>query len=392
MQLSRDDGLPQKVCRKCEAMLVQLFVFKRKCIKSHDLVRGLFQSIADKATTTTVRSESNDENFEVKVAIIPSKTQSDDKFKDKEALKLQEILREERNNDESIKTQPAEHSTTKNDENLDNADENIDNDDEKSIDSKDISSALPANLELLNTSNDDEIDGTCEYCGECFTTKSSFDTHMERHTVLRPLILSTINFYRCSQCLTIFLDTDSFQAHINLEESCIKSAQPNDNDEYYDYQYLNEVEDASIRLYSGHGKSNKCVCDICSSEFDTVLTFSQHFDKTHPTHLLNDTEYFQAERSHNCSSCESSDKNLQSTLHHIYFHQSELACTSDECNERFTAFSILYEHVMKKHRNCVPGVVDVCAYCQYAAKTANDLIEHKRKYCVKRKFQCHYCG
>lgn len=385
LQLSRDDCLPQRVCRKCKAILVQSFAFKRKCIKSHDLVRGLFQSIDDKTTTTTttVRSEPNDENFEVKVAIITSKTQNDHKLNNEEAVKIEP---EEGITENSVEMEHTAIPTT-------NDDKSIGNNAEKSIDYNGISSVLPTDSEVLDTSNDEEIESACEYCGECFTKKSTLDTHMERHTVLRPLILSAANFYRCGRCLTIFLDDDSFQAHLDLDESCTKSAIPNDNDEYYDYQYLNEVEEAGIRLYSGHGNSNKCVCDICSSEFGNVLAFSQHVDETHPTQFLSsDTEYFQAERSHNCSLCESSDKNLQSTLHHIYFHQNELACTSSDCSERFTAFSILYEHVMKKHRICVPGVVDVCAYCQYAARSSSELIEHKRISCEKRRFECQYCG
>lgn len=237
----------------------------------------------------------------------------------------------------------------------------------------------------------EELPFSCIHCTERFKVKKEYDSHMERHEFFEILILSAFDFYRCSLCLAIFLDFEGYKQHTIHRIGCIEFDPLVDDDPS---NCVDGVDQSIIRLFSAHpiARTQFIQCDVCSLKFADADTFRTHFDDSHSYGLFANAMpeyYLQPHCQHYCGVCGMSQRNLPSTLLHVFYHQMMFECWGANCTARFPNFSELYEHVMKSHQ--IPNIDSVCPYCQYAAKTSQNMYEHKKKFCPKRDIRCHFC-
>lgn len=228
----------------------------------------------------------------------------------------------------------------------------------------------------------------CEYCDETFNNYDDIELHSNQHNELLPYLLASVDFYRCSRCLFVFLSIDDLAEH-SKGQNC-ESAEDIDR-----VEYLDECDGnlPSIRLFSCSKNPNNhlYVCDVCQLEFEQLIDFRNHFDVFHSNNTEQNIGYLLIETPHFCGICKNGSplENLKSALHHVYFHQREYKCPVDNCMIAFTHFKDLYRHTIDEHsliRNYD------CPYCSYSAKSKDELTVHSQKSCKARNFECNECG
>lgn len=214
-------------------------------------------------------------------------------------------------------------------------------------------------------------------------------SHQKQHAKIMPALLGSMDFFRCSKCLTAFPFIESLLEHVDADEGCQQSLELNRADTCTDYQYL--ANDPMIRLFSTckNTDSNTFSCSLCILDFEDLLAFQTHFDEEHLSNSDCLPEYFYTELAHTCGICESVFKNLKDCLHHIYFHQAEYTCMENDCDHVASTFSLLYFHMIRGHTNTNTFE---CTHCTYDAKNNADLKEHQRSKCPARNVKCDICG
>lgn len=233
------------------------------------------------------------------------------------------------------------------------------------------------------------IETTLTECEYCFDQIESADEHKKQHNDLMPLILTSIEFYRCSRCLIVFPSIDSFSEHFITKEIC---EIPEELD-CLNYQYLDDVDsnDLPIRLYSccKNPENASYTCEICREEFIELLTFREHFTNSHLENTEQNICSLLVDTPHVCGCCGKIKQNLRSALQHVYFHENEFRCPIDDCNMVYVTLAELHEHVIDNHSLIVSYS---CIHCLYLAKDKDDLKMHKQKSCSARNFECNECG
>lgn len=227
----------------------------------------------------------------------------------------------------------------------------------------------------------------CEYCSEQ-VPEPLVKSHLKQHMKVMPWILGSMDFFRCSRCLTAFPFIESLMEHVDAEDMCQQSTELDKIDTCTDYQYL--ANDPTIRLFSTckNIDGNTFSCNLCVSDFVDLFSFRVHFEEEHLSNLDCHPEYLHIELAHTCGICDSSFKNLKDCLHHIYFHQAEYACMENDCDHVASSFSLLYSHLIGGH---APRSFE-CMHCTYQAKNGNELKEHQRSACPARNVKCEICG
>lgn len=360
--------------------MIEAFTFKQKSKKSHDLLRSLLRLQVDGSVqplSTERRSlHTQTPNTGIQESQSLSKVTKSIvqiECKNELACEIIEELEEEPEEageiEEDVQAWPVIY--------LENSENNALLNDSTELD----------NVEAQNDNLTDFSDmAACEYCCEQ-VDPSQLSVHSKQHNQLLPLLLSSIEYYRCSRCLSIFLCDDDLLVHMEADDLCDLSEELSKEDSCVDYQYL--LCDSPIHLISccKNIDSNTYSCRFCILDFVDFASFKAHFDEDHLIGSDANAEYMRSELIHSCGVCKISFKNLQDTLHHIYFHQVEYCCPY-ACEASSITFGSLYTHFIQTHSDSKVN----CQYCSYETKDQDDLREHQRTLCAGRRFKCKLCG
>lgn len=356
IHLANNDGMPQNICIKCETTMVEAFIFKQKSKKSHDLLKGFIKSSKHEVESNIIqverKSQSTQTHYCDDMKIIESNCQSfecieeDEEFED--GTPIIECKQQDRKSSENFDEEEFENRKELSEENM----------------------------------------FICEVCCEKIS-KSIQQVHSNEHNRIMPLLLSSMEFFRCSRCLMVFPHCDLLFEHVNTEELCERSTELKKEDAYTDYQYSidmsNELEIRLISTCRNIGSSTFS-CTLCILDFEEYVGFCEHFRKIHLTNLKTYPEYIRSYLAHKCGVCKKTFKSLSLCLAHSYFHQISYACAINNCNHVTNAFDSLYIHLVREHSN------NYCKYCSFQAKSKVDLKKHQRSLCSAREMKCEHCG
>lgn len=371
-QVSENDNYPRNICKRCESALFEAFIFKQKSIKSHNLLQKVLKNSQEVDESDPIcmllpsdrKSESTQTGDDEQIFLVNEEVDSKEIKNDSLCVYAEE---ETESNEAFQWVYVAENEPeNENDECAVTIEEN-------SVKTIDESSDVVA--DLIEAHN-------CEYCCEQIP-QSIQETHSKQHTDILPSILSSMEFFRCSQCLKTFLHINSLLEHVDTEP-CERSSEFCKKDGCIDYQYLT---DPTIRLFSSHKNADGTFsCNLCVLDFENLETLHGHFGRDHLTNFS--SEYMHPELAHTCGTCEIAFPTLQDCLHHLYFHQSEFVCPQENCEQITNSFATLYYHFTNGHSTESLE----CSYCSYAAKNSFDLRQHQRGSCAARSFKCDVCG
>lgn len=235
----------------------------------------------------------------------------------------------------------------------------------------------------------------CDYCKKNFNNSDEFKTHMNDHLEILPIILTSTNFFRCSQCRLVFPSAEHLLNHFDNTELCTEIKNANSDDNCIDYQYLSDPITENMhysRMFSCYKyEENVYACELCDDTFENILHFVEHFNDLH---LINNEtcEELYAETlhlNHYCGMCNKSCLNLKDIMFHVYFHQTIFFCPFLDCSNCYMKFPFLNRHITREHSI---NTEYTCPHCNYVAPDYISFKLHSRKICTERKFKCSYCG
>lgn len=352
--------MPANLCRKCEVLLIECYIFKEKCQKSYNLLQKILK-LADNEQTNAQKQTQGTQIDDDEIQIYEELLEVENEIKPENNPKMKLTSPDvEMQEVKPIKLTASDMTFSPNDE-----------PNEIIIDEPLISFIIE-----------------CEFCDETFDNYDDMKLHSNQHNELLPYLLASVDFYRCSRCLFVFSKIDDLAEH-SKNENC-KSPAEIDRVEYLDEKDGNMP---SIRLFScsKNPNNNLYVCDVCQIEFEELNNFRNHFDLFHSNKAEKNIGYLLIETPHFCGICKNSYplENLKSALHHVYFHQSDFKCPVDNCMTDFMHFMDLYRHTIEEHsliRNYN------CSHCSYSTKSKDELRMHNQKSCEARNFECDKCG
>lgn len=391
-QVTENDSFPQNICTKCETTMFDAFMFKQKSVKSHHLLQKILKishEEGDKAGIEPITTERKSQATQTQTSHDAVQTEIDT-----ESMVTEEINK--------IELQFTEEEEEEDEENADDVwqfiydNEEISATDENDRETEQIEIISEAPDEVSSQSTEptqntvaakSNID--CEHCGEVIPLRQ-WQGHVNKHTKLKPYLLNSTEFFRCSRCFSTFPFIDNLFEHMNAEEGCEPSASAElaKTDACTDYQFL--ANDTPIRLYSAskNDDSNTYSCSLCLLDFEDMVLFQTHFGVVHLSNADCNAEYLRADLVHSCGICGDSFNTLHDALHHVYFHQSIFSCVYEDCEQFFGSFSTLYIHFTNQHTESKAK----CSHCNYSAKDTDDLKAHQRSSCTARNLKCDLCG
>uniref|UniRef100_A0A182Q9U9 C2H2-type domain-containing protein n=1 Tax=Anopheles farauti TaxID=69004 RepID=A0A182Q9U9_9DIPT len=255
------------------------------------------------------------------------------------------------------------------------------------------------------------------FCTYCNLTGSSevLARHFQTHKETLELCLESIDYYRCSDCFTVFITQKLFIDHFST--GCTRVA----SDEYVHHSDLNKHETFYLygpdicvpRLKTFKKLDNKFRCGQCpkfaTNCFDTMrehlLVHEADDDKTDDVNLLWKNNHL--DEIHICGMCKAQFPDATYIRQHLYFHQDSFVCVYD-CDQIFASFLRLTRHLSRKHvhgqkeisdaatsgTNISPVVEEAnhqCTHCAKTLPTADSLRNHLRNHFRPRKYVCTEC-
>lgn len=242
------------------------------------------------------------------------------------------------------------------------------------------------------------VNERCSYCNKKFTNASDFQSHVNEHMEILPLILTSANFFRCSRCRLVFATAEQLCAHIDAAELCQtdgKSAANGDN--CVDYQFLgdpimNNID--QIRMFSCQkveDEGSLLACEFCEFMFESFMDFVEHFNDVHLTNVENTEELYEstANLSHCCGICAKTYMNIKDIMFHVYFHQTTFYCPFVGCSDTYPRSVYLNRHIAREH---FTEEKYACEHCAWETSSYAHFKRHVRHECTARKFACPTCG
>uniref|UniRef100_A0A182NDD2 Protein krueppel n=1 Tax=Anopheles dirus TaxID=7168 RepID=A0A182NDD2_9DIPT len=252
----------------------------------------------------------------------------------------------------------------------------------------------------------------CTYCN--LTGRSeALARHFQTHKETLELCLESIDYYRCSDCFTVFISQTDMTEHFGSECKRVPSDEYVYHSDLHKHEtfYLNGPDICVPRLKTFKKQDNKFRCGQCSkfatSCFDTMrghcLTHEADDDKTDDVNLLWKNNHL--DEIHICGLCEAQFPDATYIRQHLYFHQEAFVCVYD-CGMTFASFLRITRHFERKHTHgqtlgesttttIISPVLEEanhqCKQCAKTLPTAESLRNHLRNHFRPRKYVCTEC-
>ncbi|KXJ72318.1 hypothetical protein RP20_CCG018361 [Aedes albopictus] len=414
MKIKRNDGLPDKVCKKCLQLARNSFAFKQQCDIAYRTLRSLAEQYnlkvatsegdpedtsrgtqtegvdwcdhrcAERPTVAEVidskprEPERMDEEPEMVVEVectpeVPSSVERDfnttleESACKSEAFESVEYLSEAFDEAaQQIKNEPNVE------EEISNLDTDFNNDQVDYLELEyELEDEKPEPVKLLKLKKSIRASSgshTCEYCGKDFGR----GTHLRRHL----LIHTQEKHFKCKICGKAFSRSD----HLTIHETTFHSKERPFGCQLCEksFKRSEHLRNHMESKHSGTVKSKKQeFCKICKKGFTSVKNLESHL-KTH-------TE----PKTYKCAFCgeEFSNKsNHRVHLQTVHLEGKTFLCS--ECGQSFLRNDYLMVH-MRRHKGIKPYK---CKFCPKAFPRATDLKVHEKYHTNEKPHLCTICG
>lgn len=423
LQVQADDGLPQKLCVNCSSRIIDAYILREKCKKSAKLLRKIFNlSERSDSTSPPAIEQKTIETQTDACGLSDAKVQT--AFDEYDSNDPAECERAEydiidANDETELDGDSIEVFSIANYDMDDDmvTEENVYLDDSESvsmrakqeqaeIDAADgVDDANDANVPIDDFDDVEEVDvddeiavfDRCSYCNKKFNNPSDFQSHVNEHMEILPLILTSANFFRCSRCRLVFAKAEQLCTHIEAPDSCtIDTKNGLNGDNCVDYQFLgdpivNNID--QIRMFScqKNDVDGAIACEFCDYVFESFMDFIEHFNDVHLMYVENTEELYEdtANLRHCCGICAKTYMNIKDIMFHVYFHQTTFYCPFVGCSDTYNKSHYLNRHIAREHFRVEKHT---CEHCQWETNSYTLFKKHVRHECSARKFVCTTCG
>lgn len=419
MQVRADDGLPQKLCVNCSTKIIDAYVLREKCKKSTKTLRKLLKLPEPEVTASTtvaemqtIETQTDPCSFTDAIVQTTFDENDDSNEPTDESIKTADYDIIDANADAESDDENIELISIGNYEMYDGivTEENVYMEDtepslnrpkcmEQSI-GDDANVPIDDGvdeIEELDADTDNIVYERCSYCNKKFSNPSDFQSHVNEHMEILPLILTSANFFRCSRCRLVFASAEQLCAHIEATDTCTIDTKIGINgDNCVDYQFLgdpiiNNID--QIRMFSCQKIDDDgfIACEFCDYVFENFMDFIEHFNDMHLTNVENTEELYEgtAHLSHCCGICGKTYMNIKDIMFHVYFHQTTFYCPFVGCSDTYNKSHYLNRHIAREH---FTEEKHICEHCQWQTNSYAFFKRHVRHECPARKFICATCG
>uniref|UniRef100_A0A1Q3EYX3 Putative c2h2-type zn-finger protein n=1 Tax=Culex tarsalis TaxID=7177 RepID=A0A1Q3EYX3_CULTA len=337
VQIRKDDGLPKRICQRCEASLDYANTFRQQCRASDDWWK---ENVAKPTPITSVY---------VKPEVVD---EYDLGGEEGHSVALETVLKVEPS---TLEFEDSDFEPTK--------------DESSSDESKGDFGKRRAQPRKVGKK---EI--RCGLCSKQFAKQHSLDVHMARHNGVR-------NF-GCALCEKMFFTERCLKMHIERMHSknqpfpCDKCSRR--------FTYERELVEHQIK----HSDDRPISCELCSKTFKSKASLNSHMQWTHQPEEVKEEIRKANQRICVCPFCGKVSTSVKTHKAHLRTHTGEQDYECNICNKRFSA---LWSH--RKHMLIHSGERPYqCEHCQKAFRQRHHLTTHIRGvHSNERPFQCRFC-
>lgn len=228
----------------------------------------------------------------------------------------------------------------------------------------------------------------CEICLINIRGDDRINFHIEMHKRTLPILLETINYFKCGKCHQIFLEQLELFDHTDCSE---EDSYESPNNENFMDPYLTDVDNCQNKIFTCEKYGDdKYKCSLCDVVFDNKMdSVAKHFHEDH--NFIADIEAIdsnQLYKSIRCSICKTTVKTLKEAISHIYIvHSKSFNCPFDGCGNEYNLFSKLSLHIERLHIQEKHS----CKHCMAVFESSQELSIHLREQCIRRVLICNFC-
>ncbi|KAJ8719446.1 hypothetical protein PYW08_011621 [Mythimna loreyi] len=442
IEVSKEDGLPQKLCDDCVKVLQLTYSFRKQATKAQDEFKKLLErNVKTEPQEVDLKTENdhdyfaNYEDFNFNPDF--SKNEIEDKeytcskcnkqfTKEKKYLKHLEahenlslecdICKKLYSSQALLDKHRAKHV------------ENMCFVGDQSLSSD--TQLMQKNIQILNIAEQEEIEVKteetpldilqCAHCRLTFTKQRSLSMHMRKHRNVK-----TKKEFICDTCGKTFTMKHLLKRHVVMHskvkphkcEKCSKTYAR--RDQLISHMYSHKEHKPYVCEYCKKSFSQMCslkdhlrthtgetpfLCSECGKGFSNNSNLRQHMMrhsgvKPYACNLCPKTFCTKGQmRSHvsthtgehpfKCEECGAAFTKQNSLKKHSMIHLAIRPFACETCNMRFTCKDHLKRHT-RIHTGEKPYK---CKYCERAFSQSNDLVKHTRQHIGQNIYQCTICG
>lgn len=202
----------------------------------------------------------------------------------------------------------------------------------------------------------------CPVCKKLFSSASSVELHMAKHTGIKP--------FKCELCEFSTARKLYMKKHMLIKHSAIKPFLCTE------CGHTCSTEADLTRHVFSHTGERPYVCTLC----DYTGTTEQNLKSHMLTH--------KSVKSIACSECDYTCSASKSLIAHMATHTGIKAFSCSVCDKRFTRKVLRNKHMLI-HTGEKPYK---CSYCGYQCRTSDRLKSHERTHTGEKPFNCTLCG
>uniref|UniRef100_A0A1Q3EXL7 Putative c2h2-type zn-finger protein n=1 Tax=Culex tarsalis TaxID=7177 RepID=A0A1Q3EXL7_CULTA len=342
VQIRTDDGLPKRICPRCETSLDQADTFRLQCREAEAWWRFNFgESIIKPAPTVSiyVKPEVVEEDEPVGCEELP--------------VVIQPVLKEEQ-----VKSEDSDYEATK---------------DESSADEwgKETSKAKK---KKAKSKKDAHKEFWCDQCSRPLANKQNLEEHMARH--------SGIQKYECTLCDSKFFSGAALTRHMDRQH-------PDNQPFQCDICNKKFTKKGDLVKHKPvHSEARPFSCNLCPKAFKTKTILKGHMRWVHQPEEVREELKRKSLRTFVCSYCGKISTSGSIHKNHLRTHTGEKRYECKVCGKRFTA---LWSHT--KHMLIHTGErPHKCEFCQKAFRERHHMTTHIRGvHKNERPYPCRFC-
>nr|CAI5870412.1 unnamed protein product [Callosobruchus analis] len=229
----------------------------------------------------------------------------------------------------------------------------------------------------------------CTYCSKTFTQKASLNEHIARK---HPDFITSVHsglagnrvLSRCTYCNKTYARKRLLNEHITNKHPDFIASLSCKIHECTSCTYKTTISSnlkKHMVVHSGLVDNHRC--QHCDETFLHKKSLNEHITKKHPDFIAS-----LSCKVHECTKCTYKTTISRSFKEHMSKHP-EVAGTNHifnrctYCNKIFTRKSLLNEHIIKKHPECIAPVsckIHECTRCTYKTTMTSRLKEHMLKH------------